>query len=135
MNKTVTKYLSLITLLLLTVVTNAHAYTAIDADYTLDDSHDSKTSIDSHLNNTSHFSIQQNETVELFFDYTEAEETENEESVSTTIKTFSSYILTFSEAQLLSDLSSKLQKEVNSFTHTFCQPSTKLHVRLSVFII
>ena len=136
MNKIVTKYLSLITLLLLTGVTSVHAYTAIDADYTLGSSHDTKTSVDTHSSNTSHFSIQQNETAEWLLDYTESEEAENEESVSsTTINTFSSYISTFFHAQLLSDLSSKLQQEVNSFTYKVCQTSTKLHVRLEVFII
>lgn len=136
MNKIVTKYLSLITLLLLTAVTNAYAHTAIDVDYTLVDNHDIKASIDIHLNNTSHFSIQQNEAIELFFDYTEAEEVENEDAVSrTTINSFSSYISSLFHAQLLSDLSSKLQKEVNSFTYKVCQPATKLHVKLEVFII
>lgn len=133
MNKLVTRYLSLIALLLLTGLTNANAETAIDADY---GSHENKASLDTNLGAISHFTIQQNETIEWFFDYTEAEEAENEEAVSnTTINSFSSYISKLFHAQLLSDLSSKLQKEVNSFTYVVCQPSTKLHVRLSVFII
>ncbi|SFI58217.1 hypothetical protein [Olleya namhaensis] len=136
MNKIVTKYLSLLALLLLTGLTNAHADTAIDADYALAGNHENKASVDANLGTISNFTIQQNETAEWFFDYTEAEEAENEETVSsTTINSFSSYILKLFHTQLLSDLSSKLQKEANSFTYIVCQPSTKLHVRLEVFII
>ena len=136
MKNTFSKYLTLTVVLLLAGLTNTYANTTIEnGDYYYSSNDNSEVSAHLNTNNSSLFSFQKNEDTQLLFDYTEAEEVENEESVSTTIKTFSSYISTFSEAQLLSDLSSKLQKEVNSFTYTFCQPSTKLHVRLSVFII
>ncbi|MFD2542976.1 hypothetical protein ACFSSB_11660 [Lacinutrix gracilariae] len=136
MNKIVTKYLSLIVLLFLSGAINMYANTSVDADYSLVNIQETNASFVNKQSNNLHFSIQHNEDIELFFDYTEAEETENEESItSSTINSLQSYISAFSHAQQLNNLSSKLQKEVNSFKHTVCQPSTKLHIRLEVFII
>ncbi|MBU2937971.1 hypothetical protein KO494_00320 [Lacinutrix sp. C3R15] len=136
MNKIVSKYLSLIVLLLLSGAINMYANTSVDADYSLVNIQETNASFSNKQSSNLHFSIQHNKDIELFFDYTEAEETENEESItSSTINSLQSYISAFSHAQQLNNLSSKLQKEVNSFNYIVCQPSTKLHIRLEVFII
>ncbi|MBD3863023.1 MAG: hypothetical protein ACI9NI_000540 [Olleya marilimosa] len=140
MKQIISKYLTLIILLLFSGVINVFANSTLDNNFTLISTSKSETtnpvSIDDISSQSAHFSIFNNQDNQLIFDYTESEEAENEESVTnTTINSFGSYIAAFLNAQLLSDLSSQLQAEANHYKQTFCQPSTKLHIRLEVFII
>jgi len=140
MKQIISKYLTLIILLLFSGVINVFANSTLDNNFTLISTSKSETtnpvSIDDISSQSAHFSILNNQDNQLIFDYTESEEAENEESVTnTTINSFGSYIAAFLNAQLLSDLSSQLQAEANQYKQTFCQPSTKLHIRLEVFII
>lgn len=140
MKKSITKYLSLIILFLFVGVTNVFANTSADANYASINVHkyeaSNLASANNYLSHASYISIRNNENVELIFDYNESEESENEESSSsTTIVSFSSYLSNFFNAQLLSDLSAKLQKEANYYKPQLCQSSTRLHIRISVFII
>ncbi|WP_299383183.1 hypothetical protein [uncultured Lacinutrix sp.] len=140
MKKITTKYLSLIVLFLFVGATNVFANTSVDTNNPQNNGlkfeASNHASSKKYLSHGSHITIDNNEEIQLIFDFTEIEDTENEESVSNaTIIPFSSYISTFFNAQLLSDLSAQLQEEATHYKPQLCQPSTKLHVRLSVFII
>ncbi|WP_055436452.1 hypothetical protein [Lacinutrix algicola] len=140
MKKITTKYLSLIVLFLFVGATNVFANTSADTNNSQNNllkiEASNHASTKNYLSHGSQITIHNNEEIQLIFDFTEIEDTENEESVSnTTIVPFSSYISVFLNAQLLSDLSAQLQEEATHYKPKLCQPTTKLHVRLSVFII
>ena len=135
MTKVFKKYLSLIGFLFLTGITNLYANTIAEygGNYFLNTG---QISINENLETPSYNPIQQKEENKLFFDIVEIENTENEESISeNNIIPFGSYITAFFDAQIFNVLSFQLQKDTLRKRNVFCQFSTRLHLRLEVFII
>ncbi|WP_072400487.1 hypothetical protein [Flaviramulus basaltis] len=135
MTKIFKKYLSLIVILFLTGASNLYANSIAEHcdDYFLNTS---QISINENLETPSYNPIQQQEENKLFFDIVEIENTENEESISkNNIIPFGSYIAAFFEAQIFNVLSFQLQKNSLRKRNGFNQYSTRLHLRLEVFII
>lgn len=80
--------------------------------------------------------IQQNDHNNLLFDVTESQEVENEESASkTTIFSFQDFLAEFYNIPSFEGLSIQSHKDLNCYNNYFDKSSTKLHVRLQVFII
>lgn len=135
MTKIFKKYLSLIALLFLTGVTNLYANSIAEHcdKYFLNTN---QISIDENLETPSYNPIQQKDENKLFFNIVEIENTENEESISeNNIIPFGSYIAAFFDIQIFNVLSFQLQKDILRKRNEFYQPSTRLHLRLEVFLI
>lgn len=80
--------------------------------------------------------IQQNDHNNLLFDVAESQEVENEESASkTTIFSFQHFLAEFYNIPAFEGLSIQSHKDLNCYKNYFDKSSTKLHVRLQVFII
>lgn len=139
MNKALTKYLSITVLLLLISVTSVFANSLVNSNLYLINvktPETSQTTFVKSSTDTFYFTIAQNKEAELFFDYTEIEESENEESTSTVVtKSLYNYLKTYLTTHSLRGLSYLLDKETKKHKPQPCQTNTKTHIRLQVFII
>ena len=130
MSKNFIKYLSILSVVILTGISalNANSLSNNEDKCSLTQAETSK--------KVSLKPIQQKDHNNLLFDVTESKEAENEESTSkTTIFSFQHFLAEFYNITTFDGLSSQSHKDLNFYKNYFDKSSTKLHVRLQVFII
>lgn len=130
MSKNFIKYLSILSVVILTGISGLNANSLAN--------NESKCSLNQA--ETSHKvslkPIQQNDHNNFLFDVAESQEVENEESASkTTIFSFQHFLAEFYNISAFEGLSTQSHKDLNGYKNYFDKSSTKLHVRLQVFII
>lgn len=130
MSKNFIKYLSILSVVILTGISglNANSLANNEGECSLtQDETSQKVSLKP---------IQQNDHNNLLFDVVESQEVENEESASkTTIFSFQHFLSEFYNIPAFEGLSIQSHKDLNCYKNYFDKSSTKLHVRLQVFII
>ncbi|MFI0429638.1 hypothetical protein [Mariniflexile sp. HMF6888] len=141
MNKVFNKYLLFFGIALITCAISLNANSIIEGNYLNFIEEIGATtniaSIDTHSNSFSFNSSRQENERKFLFETTEIQEIENEEVPGEdNLLSFHSYSTTFLNAQLFNELSFQLHKGgSHSYKNYFDKSTTKLHVRLQVFII
>ncbi|WP_111308911.1 hypothetical protein [Confluentibacter sediminis] len=132
MSKIFNNYLLFLGILLLTSGINLHANSIIEGMGATTNT----PSVDTHLNSITYNASRKKSESKFLFEITETQEIENEESSGGhDLLPFTYCYLSYLNAQLFNELSFKLHNVIQRYKNYFDKSTTKLHVRLQVFII
>ena len=140
MTQKISKYLSFLSLVLITGLASIYSYSLdnIDAGFNNRQSQESSSILFSYTNsNTSYYhSAQQDNNKNQVFYLAEILDVESKETAGKiTPLPLANYFATFTNTQVFNGLSFLLQENSNRYKNYLLQPSTKTHIRHQVFLI